>query len=174
MDQQVTTGIFTINTATHARTAISILAGKWWWMIVIPPVVAGMLATFNIAFIFAAVIWIFMLLPPAIMIAYYNCLLQPIAAQLSLPHYIIIHLNGNLTIGFPPRETSNDNIIEPDKEMIKSSDKLIEIPANAINEISESGSNILIKLNLKDISFLLIPQNSIPAEGYKILQSITP
>ena len=158
MEREVKTDIFSISAASHARTALWLLAGKWWWIIVIPSLIALVLGAVNLAFIFAAMIWIFMLLPPAVMIAYYNYLLQPVAAKLSRPHYILFREDGNLGIIFPPQEEKEG--------------EAIEIKREAIVDISESGSNILIMLRHNGISFILIPAKSIPKEGFDFLQTI--
>lgn len=47
-------------------------------------------AIFNPMWLIAALIWLLMLLPPAIMIAYYSYLLHPVAAAMSRPHKVII------------------------------------------------------------------------------------
>ena len=160
MEREVRTDIFSISAATHARTALALLAGRWWWIIIIPSLIALMLGTVNLAFIFAAMIWIFMLLPPAVMIAYYNYLLHPLAAKLSRPHFIIFRKEGNLSIVFPPQEDKDND------------GEAIEINGDAIADISESGPNILVMLRHTDISFILIPAKSIPREGFDFLQTI--
>lgn len=172
MDREIKTDIFSISTASHARTALSLLAGKWWWVIVIPWLIALALGTVNIAFIFAAMIWIFMLLPPAVMIAYYNYLLQPVAAKLSRPHYIVFRDNGNLSIIFPPQEDNENKNIKGTDLINRKRNEAIEINRETIIDISESGSNILIMLRHKGISFILIPTKSIPREGFEFLESL--
>lgn len=97
--QTVTTDIITVSPATYARAAMSRLAERLWWVAVLPAVAFALAAFHDAAYLFAAFIWLLMLVPPAVMVAYYSYLLKPETAALSRPHRVTIDNHG-VTVTF--------------------------------------------------------------------------
>ncbi|MBD5180279.1 MAG: hypothetical protein HDT01_03155, partial [Bacteroidales bacterium] len=116
---EVATEIFRVSTGAYTRTAISLLAGKWWWLIVIPLLIAGFLSTVDLAYILAAMMWICLLMPLSLMLAFHNYLLLPVAGRLTHPHYVIIKSSGDLTIVVPPYEILKDDTTPAEEDVEK-------------------------------------------------------
>ncbi|MDE7385941.1 MAG: DUF4097 domain-containing protein [Muribaculaceae bacterium] len=99
MSHAVTTDVITVSPATYARAAMSRLAERLWWVAVLPAVAFALAAFHDAAYLFAAFIWLLMLVPPAVMVAYYSYLLKPETAALSRPHRVTIDSHG-VTVTF--------------------------------------------------------------------------
>lgn len=150
--QAVTSEVITVTPATYARAAMSRLAGRWWWVAVAPMALFAIASLWDAAYLFAAFIWLLMLLPPALMIAYYNYLLKPEAAAMSRPHRIVIKPEGELMVIFEP---SDDETVSTRPAITLSGDKL-----HSVIEKSDH-----IELNYRDsaVDMLIIPFSSLPA-----------
>lgn len=64
------------------------LAARWWPAVVLPMAAMLVAAFFNVAFLYAAFMWVLVLVPPGLMVAYYSYLLTPVASRLSRPHFV--------------------------------------------------------------------------------------
>ena len=106
--QSVTTDVITVSPATYARAAMTRLAERLWWVAVLPAAACAIAALHNPAYIFASFIWLLMLMPPAVMIAYYSYLLKPETASLSRPHIVTID-SHSVTITFTHDNNKGDN-----------------------------------------------------------------
>ncbi len=103
------------------------------------------------AYIFAAMIWIFMLLPPAVMMAYYSYLLNPEAATLSKSHKVAIAHDGSITITFPPSE--DEDVITPHPITMRNED---------LDDLQDKNNMIILTFRKSNLKFLIIPVDSFP------------
>ncbi|MBD5365873.1 MAG: hypothetical protein HDR82_02470 [Bacteroides sp.] len=101
MSNAVTTDVITVSPATYARAAMSRLAERLWWVAALPAVAFALAAFHDAAYLFAAFIWLLMLVPPAMMVAYYSYLLKPETAALTRPYSVTIN-NYGVTVTFEP------------------------------------------------------------------------
>lgn len=152
----VTSEVITVTPATYARAAMLRLAGRWWWVAVAPMAIFAIASLWDEAYIFASFIWLLMLLPPGLMIAYYSYLLKPEAAAMSHPHRITIMPGGELNINFEP-PADDDADTRPDAP--------ITLPGCNIHTIQEKSSHIELSYRNSDIALLIIPFASLPAPG---------
>lgn len=149
----VTSEVITVTPATYARAAMARLAGRWWWVAVAPMVIFLIASIHDAAYLFAAFIWLLMLLPPALMIAYYSYLLRPEAAAMARPHRVTIDPDGHLTISFEPTEEEDNASIH----------QAINLPADNLHAVIEKSGHI--ELNYRDtiVDLLIIPFTALPA-----------
>ncbi|MCM1450195.1 MAG: hypothetical protein NC082_07620 [Clostridiales bacterium] len=141
----------TISPATYARAAMSKLAARRWWIAVIPMTLFGIASFWDKAYIVAALIWLLMLLPPALMMAYYSYLLKPEAAAMSRPHHVIINPDRSITIQFDnPDEESDLSIAE------------MTLDGKNIENIIERNTHIELSYNNSPLQLLIIPFESLP------------
>ena len=148
----VTSEVITVTPATYARAAMSRLAGRWWWVAVAPMALFAIASLWDAAYLFAAFIWLLMLLPPALMIAYYSYLLKPEAAAMSRPHRVTIEPEGKLTVNF-----------EPSDDETATARPAINLPGSNLHSVIEKNDHI--ELNYRDsaVDLLIIPFSSLPA-----------
>ncbi|MDE5635210.1 MAG: hypothetical protein K2I52_02740 [Muribaculaceae bacterium] len=149
--EPVTTDIITVSPSTYARAAIYRLAGRWWWVAVAPMAMFTIASLWDAAYLFAAFIWLLMLLPPALMIAYYSYLLKPEAAAMSRPHRVTIMPTGEVTVSF--ESTDSESAHHPD----------INLSGNSLCSISEKNDCIELNYRNSAVDLLIIPFSSIPA-----------
>ncbi len=147
MDCDITSNIIKITPATYARAAISRLAARWWWVAVAPLFIFIIASFSDSAYIFAAFIWILLLLPPALMFAYYSYLLRPETAALSLPHHITINRDGNITITFAVNPKDENNAERAD----------IKLQHNMLKAVIEKADYIELEYRDRSMPMLIIP-----------------
>lgn len=160
MSYPISSDLFSVTPATYARVAVSRLAGRWWWLVILPPITFSIIALSDAAYIFAAMIWIFMLLPPAIMIAYYNYLLTPEAAMLSRRHKVTVESDGPLTISFPATDDEDTN--SPEDIIILNSE---------IEDIQYKKDSMVLIIRKSTLKFLIIPNFAFPGNTW--IQTLT-
>lgn len=142
----------TISPATYARAAMSRLAGRRWWIAAIPMAAFGVASLWDKAYLVAAVIWLFMLLPPALMMAYYSYLLKPEAAAiLSKPHRVIINPDRSIIVKFEDSDNVDHNALTQ-----------LTLDGSNIESIIERNTYIELSYNGSPIRLLLIPFESLP------------
>ena len=149
----VTSGVITVTPDTYARAALYRLSGRWWWVAVVPMAFFAVASLWDDAYIFAAFIWLLMLLPPALMIAYYSYLLKPEAAAMSKPHRVTIRPGGELCIDF--EQPADDEDARPHEP--------ITLPSGNLHAISEKSGHIEVCYRNSDIALLIIPFAALPA-----------
>jgi len=134
---------------------MSRLAGRWWWIAVMPMALLAIASIWNTAYIFAAFIWLLMLLPTATMIVYYSYLLKPSAAAMSQPHRITIYPDRGITIKFESAcdTTGLKTVPHPD----------IHLYGNKLNSVTEKRNHMELNYSESDIDLVIIPFDSIPA-----------
>ncbi len=150
-NEPVTTDIITVSPSAYARAAIYRLAGRWWWVAVTPMAMFTIASLWDAAYLFAAFIWLLMLLPPALMIAYYNYLLKPEAAAMSQPHRVTIMPTGDVTVSFK----SNDSESSPHPD--------INLSGQSLCSISDKKECIELNYRNSAVDLLIIPFSSIHA-----------
>lgn len=139
------------------------LAGRWWWVVVLPPVGCLMASPLSGAFLIAAVIWILLLIPPAVMIVYFSILLRPDTAIMTRPHTVTF-TDDALTIAFPSEETDDE-----EKAPLRPLEP-IQIPYASITSISEMSGHIVINTKEGDRSTLtLLPTDQLPPAALRRL-----
>lgn len=147
--EPVTTDIITVSPSTYARAAIYRLAGRWWWVAVAPMAIFTIASLWDAAYLFAAFIWLLMLLPPALMIAYYSYLLKPEAAAMSRPHRVTITPTGDVTVSF--ESTDGEPAPRP----------AIHFPGNRLCSVTEKSDYIELDYRDSTTDLLIIPFSSI-------------
>lgn len=138
------------------------LAGKWWWVVVLPPLGCLAASPLSAAFLIAGVIWILLLIPPAVMITYFSVLLRPEAAIMMRPHTVTFTVSS-IEISFPMPDDE-----EHGEEPARYCNPLPAsvIPYGAVTAISETGKYLQINIKYPGIpSFILIPFAALPSES---------
>lgn len=151
----MTTNVITVTPATYARAAMTRLAGQWWWVIVVPMALFVIASLWNTAYLFAALIWLLMLMPPALMIAYYSYLLKPQAAAMSRPHRVTIAPDGMLTVTFEAPDNDDDT-----ETFSRHAD--ITLSGKNLYAITEKSDHIELNYRGAPLDLLIIPFISIP------------
>lgn len=159
--------VITVTPATYARAAISRLASRRWWVAVVPMCAFAVASLWDTAYIFAAMIWLLMLLPPALMIAYYSYLLKPHAAMLSRPHRVEVSDTGDITVTFEPVE-----LTDPDGNVTRHIPYPdIHLPALAMRDCIDRGTRLELCYPGLDPDILIIPADALPPASLRILLS---
>lgn len=148
----ITSEVITVTPATYARAAMARLAGRWWWVAVAPMAMFLVASLWDTAYLFAAFIWLLMLLPPALMIAYYSYLLKPEAASMARPHRVTITPDGQLTVDFEPLDDNTP-----------ANHQAITFPAEKLLNIIERNEHIELNYRDNPIDLLIIPFAALPA-----------
>lgn len=99
----------------HPHTLVRLLMTEWikrnWWWIAIPPVTAIVVAAalHDLRFLLVALIWVFLVAPPVMIIVYFYYALSP-EARYSIRLHTITATPQGITISYPPEPSP-----EPDE-----------------------------------------------------------
>ncbi len=147
----ITSEVITVTPATYARAAMTRLAARWWWVAVSPMTIFLIASIHDPAYLFAAFIWLLMLLPPALMIAYYSYLLKPEAASMACPHRVTISPEGTITVTFEPADSELPSPVHPD----------IILPKENLTDITEKTTQTELTYRNAPLDILIIPHETI-------------
>ncbi|MDE5608385.1 MAG: hypothetical protein K2I64_05590 [Muribaculaceae bacterium] len=146
------TAPFSVAPAAHARVALRLYAGRWWPLVVLPPLACIVASVANPAFLIAALIWILLLLPPAVMAVYFSILLRPSVAVMTRPHTVEFGIDA-IEVLFPTEET-DDKDDQPSLRQLPP----VSIPYTSIVSIQEVAEYIAVVYRLKGRrTILLLP-----------------
>lgn len=154
----ITTDVIKTSRNTYARAALYRLAGRWWWVVVAPMFLFAIASFWDASYIFGALIWLFLVLPPGLMFAYYNYLLKPASAALMRPHRVVFGPDRNVTIKF-----------EPDEEEIPVYED-VYLPGDMLKTVIERGDSFeFIYHKGSPIDILVVPYSSLTPEDAALL-----
>ncbi len=145
----------------------------WWWLIVLPPLACLAASPFNPAFLIAALIWVLLLLPPAVMAVYFSILLRPSVAVMTRPHTVTLAPEA-LTVVFPTPDAEEEDA-DPSAPLAP-----VSIPDGAVTSIREVAGYIVVTWRddspsggrLKRRSYLLIPVGLLTPESLRLLAAL--
>ena len=146
------TAPFSVAPAAHARVALRLYAGRWWPLVVLPPLACIVASAVNPAFLIAALIWILLLLPPAVMAVYFSILLRPSVAVMTRPHIVAFGADA-ITVTFPVEE-ADDKDDQPSLRQLPP----VSIPYTSIVSIQDVSEYIAVIYRLSSRrTMLLLP-----------------
>lgn len=144
----VCTKTITTSQATYARAALYRLAGRWWWVAVVPMFGFAIASLWDISYLFGALIWLLLLVPPGLMMAYYGYLLKPGAAALSRPHRVTFGEGREVKVSF--ESDDNGKPIHDD----------IYLPSSALKDVVDRSNCFELIYKGAPIDILIIPYQS--------------
>ncbi len=146
-----TSDIISIPPGTYIRHVMSRWTGRWWWALAIPFVGFLIAAAWHPAFMFVALIWLFLIVPPLIMMVYIVYGMRPGVQNFLRPHRVTI-TDSSITLTFMTTDGYAD--LPPS-----------EIACSAVSSVHVSRSAIVIYLSggLHDI--IVLPLSAVPDDN---------
>lgn len=139
----------------HPNVIARFLMTSWvkrnWWWIIVPPVTAVIIAaaTHDLRFLFVALIWIFLVAPPIMIIVYFYHALSP-EARYSIRLHTITTTPQGITVSYPPEPQEEDT----DKPTTFPDDF---IPWDQITKVLIKSGHMALQLNGRAYTYILIP-----------------
>lgn len=146
-----TSDIISITPGVYIRHVMSRWTGRWWWALAIP--FAGFLfaARWHTAFLFVALIWLFLIVPPLIMMIYIVYGMRPGVQNFLRPHRVTI-TDSTITLTF----TSIDGYADLPPS---------EISCSSVSSVHVSRSAVVIYLSGGFHDIIVLPLSEIPDEN---------
>lgn len=141
----IITNSYKVSVNSYFQEVLMIWLGHWWWLVALPLIAQMLLVAFNIAFLYTALITVFLIYPPLLMFVYYYHALSPVSRLSTLYKHIEVTDIG-LSIVFEPEDEADCNIQSP--QYIKWSE---------IAYVSYSKKYFILHLTQSKYQVILIP-----------------
>ncbi|MDE7387754.1 MAG: hypothetical protein K2M97_00720 [Muribaculaceae bacterium] len=151
----ITTSLHRISSHRYMTTVGEEWFARYWWVLVLPVGICLAIGiTVDAAFTFVAFIILCLVIPPAMMMLYYNYALTPEASAAVRPHTLSVSPAEGLDIEFAP-----------DAESGRSFDP-IHVDWNEVSHVDVRSHDVVISLARRPYRYLIIPYSALdPDEG---------
>lgn len=153
---RITTEEYKISAEKYFKAIITQWLGQWWWIIALPIIVQIVLSFNNIAFIYTAIMTLFLIYPPLLLFLYYQHALTPQSRYNTLLKTVAITDIG-IDLNFIQAD-ENTPIIKP-----------VLISWDTVTGVEFSRHYFALKLNSSNYQLLLIPYSAVSHTDQQIL-----
>lgn len=155
---------------TEAGTYMRIVLGRWlrqnyWWLVVPTLLCLALAITVSAAFVFVALIVVFLLYPMSMMIVYFNYALSPEACAEVSAHRVEFTTDG-LIIDYMSRPDVENERTE--YEIVKS----VEIPYHQVCSYVNTDTSLILFTDRHGYRLHYIPASSMTQECHEIARTM--
>lgn len=154
-DDAITTDLHRISSHRYMTTVGEEWFARYWWALVLPVgICLAIGAMVDVAFTFVAFIILCLVIPPLMMMLYYNYSLTPEASAAVRLHTLTVSPAGGLAIDFAP-DAESGRQYSP-----------IHVDWNEVSHVDVRSHDVVISLVRRPYRYLIIPYSALgPDEG---------
>lgn len=163
MNASIETGIHRTDAYQYMRAIAEVWSGRWWWTIALPVIVSLSLGmVFNPAFVFVALMLVFLILPLVMMFLYFYYALTPEARMAILKKRLRISPDTGIDVVYEPLD---------DTDTIPAA---THIPWHEVTRVECRDRDMIMHLSGSRYRFMIVPYDAInDADRQKLVSSMT-
>ena len=155
---------FAIGKGTYFAITLTSWLSQWWWSIALPMAICGACATFDLRFLFLALILIFLVAPMVVMMLYFSYILAPQALYSIMPKTLTI-CDDHIILHFVQEEkkdsekdTQGDETTEQEEAIPYKPLPDVTLQISSFGKAIIDGDNILLPYRNHRHQYLVIPR----------------